>query len=78
MSCKQYGLLENKFAVEGNHLVVSLIMWVCSFQTHCYYHGTVEGIAGSTLALSTCDGLRYFPIFLIFHLLMKLKLVIVL
>ncbi|KAF4787796.1 hypothetical protein TURU_167707 [Turdus rufiventris] len=27
-------------------------------ETHCYYHGTVEGIAGSTLALSTCDGLR--------------------
>uniref|UniRef100_A0A8U8C5Q5 Uncharacterized protein n=1 Tax=Geospiza parvula TaxID=87175 RepID=A0A8U8C5Q5_GEOPR len=26
--------------------------------THCYYHGTVEGIADSTLALSTCDGLR--------------------
>uniref|UniRef100_A0A8C3ULR8 ADAM metallopeptidase domain 9 n=1 Tax=Catharus ustulatus TaxID=91951 RepID=A0A8C3ULR8_CATUS len=37
---------------------VPLIMWVCSFQTHCYYHGTVEGIADSTLALSTCDGLR--------------------
>ncbi|XP_066179553.1 disintegrin and metalloproteinase domain-containing protein 9-like [Sylvia atricapilla] len=27
-------------------------------ETHCYYHGTVEGIADSTLALSTCDGLR--------------------
>ncbi|NXY81039.1 ADAM9 protein, partial [Alcedo cyanopectus] len=27
-------------------------------QTHCYYHGTVEGIADSMLALSTCDGLR--------------------
>ncbi|XP_009474030.1 PREDICTED: disintegrin and metalloproteinase domain-containing protein 9-like [Nipponia nippon] len=27
-------------------------------KTHCYYHGTVEGIADSMLALSTCDGLR--------------------
>uniref|UniRef100_U3JQP2 ADAM metallopeptidase domain 9 n=1 Tax=Ficedula albicollis TaxID=59894 RepID=U3JQP2_FICAL len=27
-------------------------------ETHCYYHGTVEGLADSTLALSTCDGLR--------------------
>ncbi|XP_009873097.1 PREDICTED: disintegrin and metalloproteinase domain-containing protein 9-like [Apaloderma vittatum] len=27
-------------------------------ETHCYYHGTVEGIADSVLALSTCDGLR--------------------
>ncbi|NWZ69927.1 ADAM9 protein, partial [Acrocephalus arundinaceus] len=27
-------------------------------ETHCYYHGTVEGIADSTVALSTCDGLR--------------------
>nr|XP_009668869.1 PREDICTED: disintegrin and metalloproteinase domain-containing protein 9-like [Struthio camelus australis] len=27
-------------------------------KTHCYYHGTVEGVADSTLALSTCDGLR--------------------
>uniref|UniRef100_A0A663ECQ2 ADAM metallopeptidase domain 9 n=1 Tax=Aquila chrysaetos chrysaetos TaxID=223781 RepID=A0A663ECQ2_AQUCH len=26
--------------------------------THCYYHGTIEGIADSMLALSTCDGLR--------------------
>ncbi|NXX97832.1 ADAM9 protein, partial [Centropus bengalensis] len=27
-------------------------------KTHCYYHGTVEGVADSRLALSTCDGLR--------------------
>ncbi|KFQ16808.1 Disintegrin and metalloproteinase domain-containing protein 9, partial [Merops nubicus] len=27
-------------------------------ETHCYYHGTVEGVADSVLALSTCDGLR--------------------
>ncbi|XP_071605734.1 disintegrin and metalloproteinase domain-containing protein 9-like isoform X1 [Heliangelus exortis] len=27
-------------------------------KTHCYYHGTIEGIADSLLALSTCDGLR--------------------
>uniref|UniRef100_A0A8B9QKT8 ADAM9 protein n=1 Tax=Apteryx owenii TaxID=8824 RepID=A0A8B9QKT8_APTOW len=27
-------------------------------KTHCYYHGTVEGVADSMLALSTCDGLR--------------------
>ncbi|NXG24740.1 ADAM9 protein, partial [Grallaria varia] len=27
-------------------------------ETHCYYHGIVEGIADSTVALSTCDGLR--------------------
>lgn len=25
---------------------------------HCYYHGTVEGVTDSVLALSTCDGLR--------------------
>lgn len=43
-------------------------MWVCSFQTHCYYHGTVEGIAGSTLALSTCDGLRYFLFLFFFNI----------
>ncbi|XP_040453098.1 disintegrin and metalloproteinase domain-containing protein 9-like [Falco naumanni] len=29
-------------------------------ETHCYYHGTVEGISDSMLALSTCDGLRYY------------------
>ncbi|NXD11116.1 ADAM9 protein, partial [Nothocercus nigrocapillus] len=28
------------------------------FKAHCYYHGTVEGVADSVLALSTCDGLR--------------------
>ncbi|XP_025973915.2 LOW QUALITY PROTEIN: disintegrin and metalloproteinase domain-containing protein 9-like [Dromaius novaehollandiae] len=27
-------------------------------KTHCCYHGTVEGVADSMLALSTCDGLR--------------------
>ncbi|KFW97205.1 Disintegrin and metalloproteinase domain-containing protein 9, partial [Phalacrocorax carbo] len=27
-------------------------------KTHCYYHGTVEGIPDSMLALSICDGLR--------------------
>ncbi|NXQ91073.1 ADAM9 protein, partial [Nyctibius grandis] len=27
-------------------------------KTHCCYHGTVEGIADSMLALSRCDGLR--------------------
>ncbi|XP_009996388.1 PREDICTED: disintegrin and metalloproteinase domain-containing protein 9-like [Chaetura pelagica] len=27
-------------------------------KAHCYYHGTAEGIAGSMVALSTCDGLR--------------------
>ncbi|XP_069720060.1 disintegrin and metalloproteinase domain-containing protein 9-like [Phaenicophaeus curvirostris] len=27
-------------------------------KTHCYYHGFVEGIADSMLALSTCGGLR--------------------
>uniref|UniRef100_A0A6J0UWT8 Disintegrin and metalloproteinase domain-containing protein 9-like n=1 Tax=Pogona vitticeps TaxID=103695 RepID=A0A6J0UWT8_9SAUR len=27
-------------------------------KTHCYYHGVVEGITDSQLALSTCDGLR--------------------
>ncbi|XP_054019443.1 disintegrin and metalloproteinase domain-containing protein 9 [Dryobates pubescens] len=27
-------------------------------QAHCHYHGTVEGIADSMLALSTCSGLR--------------------
>ncbi|NXL85120.1 ADAM9 protein, partial [Alectura lathami] len=27
-------------------------------KTDCYYHGTVEGMADSVLALSTCDGLR--------------------
>ncbi|NXG09207.1 ADAM9 protein, partial [Sakesphorus luctuosus] len=27
-------------------------------ETHCYYHGIVEGIADSTVSLSTCDGLR--------------------
>ncbi|KGL84689.1 Disintegrin and metalloproteinase domain-containing protein 9, partial [Tinamus guttatus] len=27
-------------------------------KAHCYYHGTVEGVADSMLAFSTCDGLR--------------------
>lgn len=34
-----------------------LIVW---FQAHCYYRGVVEGIEDSLLALSTCDGLRYY------------------
>ncbi|XP_006136151.2 disintegrin and metalloproteinase domain-containing protein 9-like isoform X1 [Pelodiscus sinensis] len=27
-------------------------------KTYCYYHGVVEGVADSMLALSTCEGLR--------------------
>lgn len=27
-------------------------------QTHCYYHGEVEGYEDSMVALSTCSGLR--------------------
>uniref|UniRef100_A0A3Q4HLP6 ADAM metallopeptidase domain 19b n=1 Tax=Neolamprologus brichardi TaxID=32507 RepID=A0A3Q4HLP6_NEOBR len=30
------------------------------FQGHCFYHGEVQGMEGSSVAVSTCSGLRYF------------------
>uniref|UniRef100_A0A3B4U4J3 ADAM metallopeptidase domain 19 n=1 Tax=Seriola dumerili TaxID=41447 RepID=A0A3B4U4J3_SERDU len=39
-----------------NSCVLSLVVSV--FQGHCFYHGTVQGIEGSSVAVSTCLGLR--------------------
>uniref|UniRef100_A0A8D2MCC9 ADAM metallopeptidase domain 9 n=1 Tax=Zonotrichia albicollis TaxID=44394 RepID=A0A8D2MCC9_ZONAL len=44
--------------LKRNKYVIECSKELSCFGTHCYYHGTVEGIADSTLALSTCDGLR--------------------
>lgn len=27
-------------------------------ENHCFYHGTVRNVAGSSVALSTCQGMR--------------------
>lgn len=36
----------------------SCLLMVFVFQQHCFYHGEVWGVDGSSVAVSTCSGLR--------------------
>uniref|UniRef100_A0A8D0LB98 Disintegrin and metalloproteinase domain-containing protein 9-like n=1 Tax=Sphenodon punctatus TaxID=8508 RepID=A0A8D0LB98_SPHPU len=57
-------LKKNKNLVSENFLLYTyrkdgkLEATLSEAKTNCYYHGVVDGIADSVLALSTCDGLR--------------------
>ncbi|XP_039194766.1 disintegrin and metalloproteinase domain-containing protein 9-like [Crotalus tigris] len=55
---KNKNLLGEKFTIYTYNQEGKLESTPVETQTHCYYHGNVEGVPDSLLALSTCDGLR--------------------
>lgn len=75
-SCQQCKIMKMGFShtvglfAPHTQLCVNLFFFV--FQQHCLYHGEVLGVDGSSVAVSTCAGLRYWHSMLTLKKLQKL------